>query len=413
MTTSVNHSDATTTGAAEKQPGCPFNHTDYTSEGPLGSHYETLNADREASRFAFNDTTDRGFWMLTRYEDVLAGFQRSAEFTTNVTSAINPVRTVELIPQHLHGVRHAATRKVINPYFAPAAVRRMEEAATARCIELIDELITAGECDFVQEFAIRYPTDVFLQLLGLPVSDGVFFLPWVDKVFEGFFGGDQAEAKAAGDQIMDYFDKAIEDRRANPKDPKEDMVTRLLEATIEDEPIPHQEILTICMTLLLAGLDTTRSALGYIFTHLATHDEHRAELVEDPWLVPSAVEEFIRLYPLVFQAGREVQGDTEFQDLRMAGGDVVWLGIGSANRDPRKFEDPDEYMLGRQGVNQHLGFGAGAHRCIGMHLARLQLQIVLREWHERIPNYRIKEGAEIRERGGQLSLLSLPLEWDV
>ncbi|WP_260684349.1 cytochrome P450 [Rhodococcus sp. KBS0724] len=411
MTIEDLHSPAS--GAPGKQAGCPFNHTDYTADGPMGSHYDLLNADREASRFQFNDTTDRGFWMLTRYDDVLEGFQRAEDFTTNVTSALNPSRTVDLLPQHLHGAPHIAMRRVINPYFAPAAVRRLEEAATKRCIELIEELAPKGGCDFVSEFAIRYPTDMFLHLLGLPLEDGEFFLPWVDKVFDGFFGGSKEEAKAAGDQIMDYFDKAVADRRKNPKDPKEDLVSRLIEATIDDQPIPHEDILTVCMTLMLAGLDTTRSALGYIFTHLAEHDDHRQELVEDPSLIPASLEEFIRLYPLVIQGGREVAQDTEFDDLEMSKGDVVWLGIGSANRDPRKFPDPDEYILGRTGVNQHLGFGAGAHRCLGMHLARLELQVVLREWHARIPNYRVAPDSELTERGGQLSLLSLPLQWDV
>lgn len=167
MKTSDNRRFAFSGFRCSRQAGrLPFNHTDYTADGPMGSHYDLLNADREASRFQFNDTTDRGFWMLTRYDDVLEGFQRAEDFTTNVTSALNPSRTVDLLPQHLHGAPHIAMRRVINPYFAPAAVRRLEEAATKRCIELIEELAPKGGCDFVSEFAIRYPTDMFLHLLG-------------------------------------------------------------------------------------------------------------------------------------------------------------------------------------------------------------------------------------------------------
>ncbi len=399
--------------AAERPRGCPTSHTDYTRSTPIYGHYADLDAEREANRFHWNDTTSRGFWMISRYDDVQQGLQRGREFTTKVTSALNPDRAIPLLPNDLNGPEHAKLRRVINPFFAPAAVRRLEDLATQRCIELIEEVQAIGSCDFVAEFAIRYPTDLFLVLLGLPVSDGEFFLPWVETVFAGFFGGDQHEAKAAADKIMAYFDKAVTDRRADPKDPELDMVSRLVLAEVDEEPLDHQDILTVCMTLMLAGLDTTRSALGFIFAHLANNAADRQILIDDPSTVPAAIEEFIRMNPLVIQVGRQVEQDTDFHGLPMEEGEVVWFGIGSANRDPRKYPDPDKFELGRRGVNQHLGFGAGAHRCLGLHLARVELAIVLREWHERIPHYRIKPDTELIERGGQLTLKALPLEWDV
>jgi cytochrome P450 len=398
---------------AESKRGCPVNHTDHTVPTALYGHYSVLNAEREASRFHWNDSTPRGYWMVTRHEDVLEGFQSPERFTNDVTSALNPARSVDLLPQMLNGKEHIKLRRVINPFFAPAAVKRMEPLAHQRCVALVEELKPSGGCDFVAEFAIQYPTELFLALLGLPTSDGTFFLPWVEKVFAGFFGGDQDEARMASKRIMDYFDTAVTERRAAPRDPTVDMISRLVEARIDGKSLPHQEILTICMTLLLAGLDTTRSALGYMFCHLAEHEDDRHLLTRDPSLAPAAVEEFVRLYPLVIQAGRQVSEAVDFHGVPMEAEDVVWLGIGSANRDPRKFPDPDRFMLGRPGVNQHLAFGAGPHRCLGMHLARLELAIVLREWHERIPDYRIRPGTEIRERGGQLSLSTLPLEWEV
>jgi cytochrome P450 len=399
--------------AAERPRGCPISHTDYTRSTPIYGHYADLDAEREANRFYWNDTTPRGFWMLTRYDDVQQGLQRAGDFTTKVTSALSPDRAIPLLPQDLNGPEHAKMRRVINPFFAPAAVRRLEDLATQRCIELIDEVKDKGSCDFVSEFAIRYPTDLFLALLGLPVSDGDFFLPWVESVFAGFFGGDPDETKAAADNIMEYFDQAVTDRRANPKDPALDMVSRLVLAEVDEEPLDHQDILTVCMTLMLAGLDTTRSALGFIFAHLANNPADRQILIDDPSTIAAAIEEFVRMNPLVIQVGRQVEQDTIFHGLPMEAGQVVWFGLGSANRDPRKYPDPEKFELGRRGVNQHLGFGAGPHRCLGLHLARVELAIVLREWHERIPNYRIKSDTELIERGGQLTLDALPLEWDV
>ncbi|GAA5080852.1 cytochrome P450 [Thermocatellispora tengchongensis] len=397
----------------ETERGCPYSHVDFGLDTEIYGHYALLDGHREESRFHFNDTTRRGFYMLQRYDDVLEGFQRHETWTTHVRSALNPEPGTALLPQDLNGEAHAKLRRVLNPFFAPAAVKRMTPMAHERCVELIEELRPKGSCDFVAEFAIRYPTDLFLALLGLPVSDGEFFLPWSETLFAGFFGGDPAAAAAAKANIIAYFTEAVRERRANLRDPREDMVSRLVEARIDGEPISEQDILTICMTLMLAGLDTTRSALGYIYTHLARHEEDRRAIVADPGLIPAAVEEFVRLYPLVIQAGREVQEDGEFHGLDLRRGDVMWLGIGSANRDPRKFPEPDRFVLGRKGVNQHLAFGAGPHRCLGMHLARLELAVVLKEWHERIPDYRIKEGTTLVERGGQLTLKTLPLEWEV
>jgi cytochrome P450 len=392
---------------------CPVSHTEYGTDTPVYEHYRLLDADRGAARFHFNDTRPRGFYMLQRYDDVVEGFQNHEVWTTHARSALNPESDLPLLPQDLNGQEHAKLRRVLNPYFAPAAVKRMEPLAYSRCVELIDQLQPKGSCDFVAEFAIRYPTDLFLDLLGLPVSDGDFFLPWSETLFAGFFGGDPDAAAAAKRNILDYFDTAVNERRARPRDPREDMVSRLVEARIDGEPISQDDILTICMTLMLAGLDTTRSALGYMYLHLAQHDEDRQRIVDDPSLAKAAVEEFIRMYPLVFQAGREVQEPGTFHGLDLDTGDVVWLGIGSANRDPDKFPDPDQFILGRKGVNQHLAFGAGPHRCLGMHLARLELVVVLEKWHERIPHYRIAPGAVLIERGGQLTLPTLPLEWDV
>jgi cytochrome P450 len=397
----------------ETMRGCPVSHTEYGTDTPLYEHYALLDADRESSRFHFNDTRPRGFWMLQRYEDVLEGFQKHEVWTTHARSALNPEPGIPLLPQDLNGQDHVKLRRILNQFFAPAAVKRTEPIAHQRCIELIEELKPKGSCDFVAEFAIRYPTDMFLELLGLPVSDGEFFLPWSETLFASFFGGDKEAAAQAKANILDYFDQAVNDRRKNPKDPKEDMVSRLVEARIDDVPLSQEDILVICMTMMLAGLDTTRSALGYIYTHLAQHDEDRQLIVDDPSMGPAAVEEFIRMYPLVMQAGREVQEAEDFHGLALEKGDVMWLGIAQANRDPRRFPEPDKFIPGRKGVNQHLAFGAGPHRCLGMHLARLELIVVLKEWHERIPHYRIAPGAQLTERGGQLTMPSLPLEWDV
>jgi cytochrome P450 len=397
---------------AETHRGCPVSHTDYTRSAPLYEHYRLLDHDREEARFLYNDTTSRGFFMLQRYDDVQEAFQRPGTWTTAVRSALRPQLGEPLLPQDLNGEPHAKLRRILNQFFSPAAVKRMEPMARAHCATLVEELKPAGSCDFVTQIAIRYPSDLFLALLGLPVSDGGFFLKWSEDYFTSLLAGDPARAVSAKQNIMGYFDDAVHARRKNPLNPDEDLVSRLAEAQIDGEPIAQDDIVIICLTLMLAGLDTTRSALGFAYAHLAQRPADRQVIVDDPGLIPAAVEEFLRLYPLVFQVGREIQEDQRFHDLELHRGDVMWLGVGQANHDPRKYEDPEVFRVGRPGANQHFAFGAGPHRCLGMHLARLELKVMLEQWHQRIPHYRIEPGTSLTERGTQLTLTSLPLRWE-
>jgi cytochrome P450 len=393
---------------------CPIMHTDYRVDRPVLEHRTRLSADREAQPFYWNDSTEHGFWMVTRFADVLEALNMPEAFNNRQVNAFDKNMALHLLPQTLNGQEHRKLRAVLNPYFAPAAVKRMEAVARERAIALIEEIRPRKSVDMANEFGMQYPTEIFLALLGLPTSDGLMFLKWVEDIFGGFFGGPDAApaAKAAGERIQDYFRVALEERERSPRDPKTDLVTRLLVARIDDQPIPREDLLTICMTLMAAGLDTTRSALGYIFHHLAHFEADRRRLIRNPseWTV--AVDEFVRLYPLVFQDGRQATDDIEFHGCPVRAGDMLWLGLGSANQDPRQFENPERFDPSRKNLRDHVGFGSGPHRCLGMHLAKAEIVIVMQEWLARIPEYRIAAGAKLTERGGQLRIQHLPLEWD-
>ena len=250
-----------------------------------------------------------------------------------------------------------------------------------------------------------------MQILGVPTADGSPFLPWIEAIFAGFFGGDPAPAGKAIGAIYRYFDAIVSDREAEPRDPATDFVSYLLQGRIGDGAVPRPEILTVCLTLTLAGLDTTRAQLGYMFWHLANHEADRRELIEHPALIGGAVEEFLRLYGIILTAGRRVVKDIDFHGVAMRAGDVVWLGLLTANRDPERFFEPERYVVDRQ-PNPHLAFAGGAHRCLGAHLARAELAVALQEWHRRIPDYRLVQDVALEERGGQLTLRHLPLRWD-
>ncbi len=391
--------------------GCPVSHTDYTVQRPLFETYELLNAEREQGPFLWNDSRPRPFWMITDYQQVLEALQMPDVFSNEVVSALNPEHMFDLLPQQLDPPEHTAQRRVVNRWFAPAAVRRLEPLVLSRCDELIDELRPQGGCDLVSDFAIRFPTDLFLATLNLPISDGAVFLEHVENVFESFAGRGLKQAAISTDWIRGYFDRAIADREQEPQDSETDFISRLLVSELGGEPMPREDIISICYTAMLAGLDTTRSALGYIFHHLALDPELRHRLTAQPELWPKAVEEFLRLYPLVYQDGRLVTRDIDFHGLQLRRGDVVWLGLGSANHDPKKFTDPRTFDLDREQLNHHLSFGAGPHRCLGMHLARHELVIAVTEWHKRIPDYELATTEQLYERGAQLSINRLPLRW--
>lgn len=396
--------------------GCPVSHTDYQVERPILETYALLNAEREQARFLWNDTTDHGFWMLNRYDDVVEALQMFEEFgNEQVNAFVNDMPPGVLLPQQLNPPEHTQLRRMLNPFFSPAAVKRLEPLARERARAMVAEIKDRKADDLTTGFALLYPTELFLALLGLPVEDGPEFLWRIEAIFGGLLKageGSVEEANAASAWITEYFNEKVEERLATPGDPETDLITRILTHPVGEVMLEREQVLTVMSTLMLAGLDTTRSALGYIFYHLAHDTELRHRVTADPSLWPKFIEESVRLYSLIIEDGRQARVDLDHHGLPIKKGDMLWLGLAAANRDPRKFENPDEFDMDRSDLSHHLGFGAGQHRCIGMHLARSELVIALEEWHAQIPDYRVADGVELRERGGQLKLMALPLEWD-
>jgi cytochrome P450 len=398
----------------EAHNGCPVVTTDYRSDRGMSEIAELLNEDREKAPILRNESPGTPFWMVTRYDLAVEAAQMADVFGTEVITALTPEMGIELRPHNVQGEEHLQLRKVLNRMFSPAAIRKLEPLVRQRCVELIEGFAGRGSCDVVADFAFLYPTEMFLATLNLPMEDGMEMIHWVDIFINAAAkDGDKADIARASASINTYFNDAIDDRIANPRDPDEDFISRLLVAELDGEPMPREQIVTVCLSLMLAGLETTRAALGYIFHHLATHPDDRRRIVEDPALIPKAVEELLRLYPIVFQGGRLVKEDVEFHGCPMKKGDVLWVGFGQANADPRKFDEPDAFQFDRANVANHLAFGAGPHRCLGMHLARHELIIAMEEWHRRIPDYELVPDADLRERGGQLLLEALPLRWSV
>jgi cytochrome P450 len=392
--------------------GCPVVHFDHSATKPMYQYFTELDELRERGRVLWN-TFGPGFWVVTRYEDVREAFQNPEVFTSDAINPLEPDPTYHFIPTMVNPPDHVRYRQVLNPWFSPGAVQRAMPMAREIAAKDVEAIAPTGECDFVADFALRYPTEVFLSIIGLPVSDAVTFLPWVEDFFIGYGNGDIGLIERSTVSIQGYFDGLLKDRRANPQDPKTDFLSHLVTARVfDDRLLTHEELLDMCFVLVLAGLDTTRGQLGYLFHHLATHPELRHQLIEDPSLVPAAVEECLRVFPIITGDGRKLSRDHEFHGCPMKQGDMAWLSVMAANRDPRVFDAPDEFNLGRSG-STHFGFAAGPHRCLGAHLARQELIVAVDEWHKRIPDYRVATDEPLLERGNQLTAITLPLTWGV
>lgn len=377
-------------------------------ELPVLGNVERIDAHREEGPF-FRSTSAQGFWVVTDGEAVREAMQNPSVFSSSATMVTDPDPPYLWVPQMLDPPRHTAWRQHLGPYFSPGNMRRLEESVHTRCVELLDGVAGGDRCDFVADFSQRYPTSIFMDMFGLPIDELDQFLDWEHLILHlsPAEDPDRSRAITAMLEVMAYFHELISVRR---KDPRDDIVSDSLDWRIDGEPIPHEELLSFCLLMFMAGLDTVTIELNYTFWHLATHPDDRRQIVERPEIIPVAVEEFLRAYSFV-PAGRKVMKDIDFHGCPMKAGDMVYTPTSAACRDPQLFPDADRVILERK-PNPHIAFGAGPHRCVGAALARRELRVAIEEWHKRIPDYRIPEGFDVREQGSMHGIIALTLEWD-
>jgi cytochrome P450 len=329
------------------------------------------------------------------------------EFSSGM-DAVDLGQSVPLIPLQVDPPEHRKYRRLLDPIFAPRRMNVLEPEITRLVNELIDGFIDSGTCDFSTDFAIPLPSSVFLSLVGLPLSELDSFLEMKDGILRP--SGDdldqiQASQKLAARRIEDYFAEAVKDRQANPRD---DLLSMFLEAEVDSEHLTVDEILGICFLFILAGLDTVTDSLECFIARLAQHPEERRQIVDDPAIIPSAVEELLRWETPVTTVARQATRDIDLGGCPIHAGENVGLVIGSANTDEEAVPGADQVDLTRA-ENRHLAFGGGVHRCLGSHLARLELRIALREWHRRIPEYSVAPGTELVYQMGLRQIDTLPL----
>ena len=396
--------------AANSVPVFPhFNHeNDAAMVREYPAIWDTLRHDGHAFR---GDAAGWEIWYLLGFDDQREAFQKSDLFSSRVVSPfIEEKEQMAWIPLTLDPPEHQKYRRLLNPWFSEATAKEITPRVRERCIELIESFCAAGRCDLVTDFARLFPTTIFMKIMGLPVEESVKFLGWIDQLMHTSDAADPDRSLRTGaqQQITQYLSELVNARR---KDPRDDLVTYLTRATVDERPLTDMELLAISFLLYMAGLDTVAGMLTYIFHHLAENPSHRTKLREHPETIPDAVEEFLRYYAIV-TTSRFVTSDVEFAGCPMHAGDRVVLPTAASGRDPKQLDHADRFIIDRP-QNRHLSFGAGPHRCLGSHLARVELVVAIEEWHKRIPDYRIEAGAKITQHvAGVAGLDTLPLVWD-
>jgi cytochrome P450 len=339
-------------------------------------------------------------------------------FSSRVEMNLGNIRP--MIPLNVDPPNHSKYRKLMDPLFAPRQMDAQEADITRRVNEFMDAFIDRGECNFTEEFAEIFPSSVFLGLMGLPESDlrtvlrlrdGSLHPEKIDPAAATDFEKRAAVMDANGLEIYDYFNQQLDERERQPTD---DILSHFLSAEIDGDRLTRDDILDTCFLFLIAGLDTVSDTLTCYYAYLANHAEHRQQIVDDPDIIPAAVEELLRWEsPVPLGVPRMALRDTELPNGEtITAGTVIVVSYGAANVDPFEFPDGFDVRFDRES-NRHIAFGGGVHRCLGSHLARRELRITLREWHQRIPEYRIKPGHEQLEYPpGLRHVKDLMLVWD-
>ena len=271
--------DARASNAAK----CPVVHADFSAPLEAGSHWRLANEYRAMSPALFN-TMAQGYWMFTDHERVRDMYRNPDVFSSESITPWDPDPVYRFVPTQIDAPDHITYRQILNPWFSPGAVDRAEPMAREICRRLVEEVVPTGGCDFVTGFALRYPTEVFLTMIGCPASDADRFVPWVEDFFHGF-GGDADGVEpmiAALDGIREYWVNALAERRGEPEPRPGDLASNLMHATFGSRPLTDDEMLDMLTVLVLAGLDTTRAQLGYLFKYLAEHPETRRRLIDEP-----------------------------------------------------------------------------------------------------------------------------------
>jgi cytochrome P450 len=338
----------------------------------------------------------RDFYALARFEDVATALRDWKHFSSS--AGVRPDDLLELQGPSIIAMvppRHRELRQLVQPAFLPQAIARLESFVERQASALLDASQDDGAFDVVERFGRRLPVSVICELMGLPPEDGEVLKNWADEIVEtsAVDGTTSDSARLAGERLRVYFTAQLEDRRGRQGD---DLVSRLLEAAVPDDPRAQAEAVGMCNLLFEAGNSTTSSLISNSLCALAANPEQRAWIIANPESWAGAIEELLRYDSPVQNMTRTLTEPLELHGVPIPAGATVVLVIGAANRDPRVWDAPNELRLDRE-PQRNLAFGAGLHHCVGAPLARLEGRVALRLLLSRMPDYEIVTSERVHD----------------
>jgi cytochrome P450 len=333
-----------------------------------------------------------GCYLPTTYEAVKQISYDTEHFSSRrvVVRNIRPEPPAPSPPITSDPPSHKPAKQLLLPPFTPDAMKKLEPKVRSICNELIDDFVDEKGCDVAAHYTKHIPVRAIAYMLGIPEKDGELFIKWIHEILELGISNDEVLMRAVH-EMSAYFAGHIEHRKQHPSD---DLISTLMNARDKDgQPLSDAHVQGSLRLLLIAGIDTTWSAIGSSLWHLAKTPTDRERLLAEPELLPTAIEEFLRAYSPVTMA-REVIKETTVSGCPIKPGNMVLLSFPAANRDPAVFPDADKVIIDRK-ENRHAAFGLGIHRCIGSNLARMEMTVAIEEWLKRIPDFRLDPAGEV------------------
>jgi cytochrome P450 len=381
--------------------------------GPVG-----WLADPAIPRILFNPPTMSGLgaisgnrsgsFVVSHYEDIERVYSDNEHFSNAGTAEFQRLigETFKSIPLAIDPPDHQKYRLFLMPFFSPARITRDLEPRIRRiCVEMIEEFVDKGEVDMAWDFARVFPVRIFMGLMGFPDEKFTQFLDWEWDILHS---GSLEKMQAALRSVLEYLRGFIAEKEASPD---EHLVSSIVHGKIEGRPLTEDEKIGTVWFLWLGGLDTVAATIAQMFRRMALQPELQDRIRDNPAIINSAVEEFLRTQPILSSA-RSAKLDFEWHGIQVKKGETFQCLNPAGNFDPARFENPREFDPERK-ANRHFTFVGGVHICLGAHLARRELRVLLEEWFKRIPSFRVKPGADTSVFPGLMSIRNLPLEWDV
>jgi cytochrome P450 len=363
-----------------------------------------------------------GFWAVSRHQDVLRGFRNSTTLSNRDGVSLDPVsrgphasKTMSFLA--MDDPAHLRLRTLVSKGFTPRRIRELEPRVTEIAVQHLDTMVekagTGASVDYVAEFAGKLPMDVISELMGVPVPDRDQVRAWADGVMHREDGVNDVPPAAieASLNLIVYYQEMVAERRKKLTD---DLTSALLEAEIDGDRLTDDEVLGFMFLMVIAGNETTTKLLANAAFWGHKNPDQLTPVYSDLERVPLWVEETLRYDTSSQILARVVSGDLDLYDTTMPEGDVLLLLPGSAHRDERVFENPDDYVIGREIGSKLMSFGSGAHFCLGAHLARMEARVALTELFKRIRGYEVDEDNAVRVHSSNVrGFAHLPMSVEV